>query len=67
MLDIEEVSGTVKGLSSDLGSPADVDLHGRVDVQSPFGVTGRVNPFAAAMFVDLAITNANTQLTSLSI
>ena len=66
VLGIEELSGTVKGLASDLSSPADVDLHGRVDVQSPFAVTGRVNPFAAALFVDLAITNANTQLTSLT-
>ncbi len=66
MFDIEEISGTVQGLSSDLGSPADLDLHGRVDVQSPFAVTGRVNPFAAVMFVDLVITNANTQLTSLT-
>ncbi len=63
---IAEVSGTIKGLSSALNSAADVDLHGRVDEQSPFSVTGRVNPFAATMFVDLAITNVNTQLTPLT-
>lgn len=63
---IAELSGTIKGLSSALNSAADVDLHGRVDEQSPFSVTGRVNPFAATMFVDLAITNANTQLTPLT-
>jgi hypothetical protein len=65
-LGIEEVNGTVKGLSSALNSPADVDLHGRVDAQSPFSVTGRVNPFADTMFVDIAITNSNTQLTPLT-
>jgi hypothetical protein len=65
-LGIEEVSGTIKGLSSALNSPADVDLHGRVDAQSPFSVTGRVNPFGTKLFVDLAITNANTQLTPLT-
>ncbi len=63
---IAELSGTIQGLSSALNSPADVALHGRVDEQSPFSVTGRVSPFAATMFVDLVITNANTQLTPLT-
>jgi hypothetical protein len=63
---VQEVSGTIKGLSSAHSTPAEVDLHGRVDAQSLFSVTGRVNPFAAAMFVDLTITNANTQLTPLT-
>jgi hypothetical protein len=63
---IAEVNGTIKGLSSALNSPAEIDLQGRVDEQSPFSVTGRVNPFAATMFVDLTITNANTQLTPLT-
>ena len=66
VLGIEEVSGTLKGLSSALNTPADVDLHGRVDAQSPFAITGRVNPFGTNLFVDLAITNANTQLTPLT-
>ena len=63
---IAEVRGTIKGLSSALNSAADVDLTGRVDEQSPFSVTGRVNPFAPTLFVDLAITNENTQLTPLT-
>ena len=66
LIGIEQVSGTIKGLSSARNSPADIDLHGRVDEQSPFSITGRVNPFAALIFVDLAITNANTQLTPLT-
>jgi hypothetical protein len=66
MLGIEEVSGTVKGLSSALHSSAEVDLRGRVDAQSAFSITGRVNPFAATRFVDLTITNANTELTPLT-
>jgi len=66
VLGIQEISGSIQGLSSALNTPADVDLHGHVDAQSPFSITGRVNPFAAMMFVDLAITNANTQLTPLN-
>ena len=65
-LGVEELSGTIKELSSTQSSPAAIDLHGRVDAQSPFSVVGRVNPFPEAMFVDLTITNANTQLTPLT-
>jgi len=60
---IEEMSGTIKGLSSTLDTTAEVDLAGKVDAQSPFAISGRANPFAARRFVDLAFTNANTQLT----
>lgn len=60
---IQEMSGTVKGLSSGLNTTAEVDLTGKVDAQSPFAISGRVNPFASPMFVDLVISNSNTQLT----
>ena len=63
---IEEISGTIKGLSSTLSSPAEVDLNGRLDAQSQFSIVGRLNPFAATMFMDLTFTNANTQLTPLT-
>ena len=65
-LGLEEVSGTITGLVSVLNSPAEVNLHGWVDAQSPFSITGRVNPLAATRFVDLTFTNANTQLTPLT-
>ncbi len=60
---VQEMSGTIKGLSSALNTMAEVNLTGKVDAQSPFAVSGRVNPFATQMFVDLVITNSNTQLT----
>jgi hypothetical protein len=66
VLGIEELSGSVKGIASELTSPAEVDLHGRVGAQSLFSVTGRINPFPATRFVDLTITNANTDLTPLT-
>jgi hypothetical protein len=63
---IQELSGTVKGLSSALNTTAEVDLAGRLGEQSPFGIAGRVNPLASNLFVDLVISNANTELTPLT-
>ena len=65
-LGIEELSGTVKGLSSGQNTPAEVDLAGKIGTQSPFSIRGRVNPFPGTRLVDLTITNANTQLTPLT-
>ena len=62
--DIAELGGTVKGLSSELNSTAEVDLAGRVDEQSPFAVVGRINPLVKDMLIDLTISNRNIQLTS---
>ncbi len=63
---IQELSGTVKGLSSALNTTAEVDLAGKVSEQSPFSIAGRVNPLASNLFVDLVISNANTELTPLT-
>ena len=65
-LGIEELSGTVKGLSSAMNTPADVEFAGKVGAQSSFCIRGEVNPFPAARLVDLTITNTNTQLTPLT-
>ena len=65
-LGIQELSGTLKGLASALNTTAEVDLAGKVDEQSPFGIVGRINPLASNIFVDLVISNANTQLTPLT-
>jgi hypothetical protein len=66
VLDVAELNGVIKGLSSSLTTPADVDLVGKVDEQSSFSIRGRVNPFPATRLVDLVITNANTELTPLT-
>lgn len=60
---IEKLTGDIKGLSSALNTTADVNLVGTVGERSPFVVMGRINPLASEMFVDLVISNANTQLT----
>jgi hypothetical protein len=63
---IQELTGSIKGLSSALNSTADVDFSGKIDEHSPFAITGRINPLATRLFADVVISNANTQLTPLS-
>lgn len=60
---VQQLSGSVKGLSSALDTTADVDLSGRFDQSSPFAISDRINPLASDLFLDLLLTNRNTQLT----
>ena len=62
--DLRHLEGTVKGLSTNPDSTADVDISGQVDEGSPFGLRGRVNPLASDLTLDLVFTNHNLQLTS---
>ena len=64
--DVQEFGGTVSGLSSDEKSTATVNFTGKVDARSPFSITGKVNPLATNMFVDIAVAFTNTELTSFS-
>jgi hypothetical protein len=65
-VEIEDLSGSVKGLSRDSNTNAQVNLSGKLGEQSPFAISGRLNPLSSQMFVDLVISNANTQLTPLT-
>lgn len=62
--DLQELNGTVKGLSSDSAATADVDISGRIDEHSPFALFGKVNPLANKMTLDLTFSNANMELPS---
>jgi uncharacterized protein involved in outer membrane biogenesis len=53
---VEEFSGSVRGLTSDLNTVAAVDFKGTVNKRAPFSVTGKINPLASDLFVDLAIS-----------
>ena len=64
--DIQEFGGTVTGLSSDEQARATVDMKGKVDARAPFSVTGKLNPLATNMFVDIAVAFTNTELTPFS-
>jgi len=62
--DVQEFGVTVKGLSSHEQSTATVDLRGKVDAASPFSVSGKVNPLAKDLLLDLAVAFTNTDLTA---
>ena len=62
--DVQELGGTVKGLSSQEQSTATVDLRGKVDAASPFAISGKVNPLAKDLQLDLAVAFTNTDLTA---
>jgi hypothetical protein len=62
--DVQEFGGTIKGLSSQENTTAVVDLQGKVDSHSPFAVTGKVNPLATNLYVDVSVAFTNTELTA---
>jgi len=64
--DVQESSGSVKGISSLVQAPATVDVKGKVDQFSPFSVTGTINPMPDKLFVDISIAFTNTGLTAFS-
>ncbi len=62
--DVQQFSGTVRGLSSALNTVADVDISGRMNESAPFSVVGKISPLVRDLLVDLVITNRNTELTA---
>jgi hypothetical protein len=61
---IQELSGTVTGLSSRTGSRAKVDLDGKVDAYAPVTIDGEVNYFSADSYTDLKLAFDNMELTT---
>jgi hypothetical protein len=59
---IQQLKGTVRGLSSDPAARAVVALDGQVDRFSPVTIRGEVNPLAAETFLDIAMTFRNLEL-----
>jgi len=53
---VGEFNGSVKGLTSDLDTVAAVDFKGKVNNYAPFSISGKINPLASDLFVDLAIS-----------
>jgi len=59
---IQNLEGSVLGLSSKPNSRAKVDLHGNVDEFSPVSITGDVNVLSAALYTDLDMDFRNMEL-----
>ena len=61
--ELQEVAGTVTGLSSAGKGTMRVDLHGKVDDHSTFTVTGTMNPLADDLKIDLTLSLKNGEMT----
>jgi hypothetical protein len=62
--DVQDFSGSIKGLSSRGQSNAIVDFQGKVDERSPFSVTGQINPLGTNLFADVTVRFTNMDLTA---
>ena len=45
---------------------ATVNITGQVDERSPFSITGKMNPLATNLYMDIAVLFTNNELTPLS-
>ena len=63
---IQDLHGTIKGLSSDPSSRATVDLQGTVDRYAPVDISGVVNLLAASTYTDLKMNFRGLQLTRMT-
>jgi hypothetical protein len=60
--ELQEVSGSITGLSSVAQAVASVDLHGKVDDHSTFTITGTMSPLADDPKIDLALSLKNGEM-----
>lgn len=61
---IQNLKGTVKGLSSESLARADVLLEGKVDKYAPVKISGQINPLSENAYTDLALSFKNIELTT---
>ncbi len=65
-MDVTALAGSVSGLSSLASTAADVDLHATINGQAPLSVTGKVNPLARDLFLDLKVVGNDFDLPAVS-
>ncbi len=63
---IQDLTGTIKGLSSDSSARADVSMSGKVDRYAPVKISGQINPLIPKAYVDMAMSFKNMELTPLT-
>jgi Domain of Unknown Function (DUF748) len=61
---IQNLEGSIVGLSSKPDSRAKVDIHGAVDAFSPVAITGEVSVLGTKLFTDLALSFRNMELST---
>ncbi len=63
---IQQVNGTISGLSSEQLQHADVKLNAKVDGVGPVAITGTINPFSGSQTNDIKISVKDVDLTPAS-
>ncbi|BBO16585.1 conserved hypothetical protein [Candidatus Brocadia pituitae] len=63
---IQNLNGTVKGLSSEQLARADIDLKGQVDKYAPVFIQGKINPLSDQAFTDIVMNFQGIDLTTFS-
>lgn len=63
---LSELGGRVSGLSSVSGTAGEVELRGLVEGSAPIDITGRINPLAQALFLDIKASARGIELAPLS-
>ena len=65
-MDITGLSGSVAGMTSLASTAADVELRATLNGQAQLAVTGKVNPLAENLFLDIKVTGRDFDLPSVS-
>lgn len=60
---LTDLAGRVSGLSADSASRADVEIRGKVDGSAPLEISGRINPLAGNLFLDMQAKVRGLELT----
>lgn len=63
---IQNLNGTVKGLSSEQLARADIDLKGQVDKYAPVVIQGKINPLSEQAYTDITMNFHGIELTTFS-
>ena len=61
---IQNLQGTVLGLSSAANTRAKIDLHGSVDAFAPVSISGEVNMLSTTLYADVAMSFRNIELST---
>jgi outer membrane protein OmpA-like peptidoglycan-associated protein len=63
---LQELNGSIVGLSSEPKSRAKVDINGKVDRYAPAQINGDINLLSAALYTDLKVKFQGVELTSVT-
>lgn len=66
VFDVQESSGSLRGVSSRLETPTPLEVKGKIDQFSSFGIAGKVNPMPDNLFLDTTVALTNMGLTAFS-